>query len=116
MSEPLGARDVSVQRRAASTVTGFVNVPGATSTFTIRGTVQPLNGREFYRLPDGLRSRVTHKLYSTVELFTVKAGSPQPPDRVLVGGEWMEVHKVEPHGDGAPIPHFKYMLAGPEVK
>lgn len=116
MSEPLGATTVNVQRRAPGTVVNFVVVPGATSTFTIRASVQPLNGREFYRLPEGLRSRATFKLYSVDTLYTVRAGSTQPVDLVQVDGDWFEVHGIEPHGNGAPLPHKKYILAAPEVK
>lgn len=118
MSEPLGATTVNVQRRAPGAVANFVVVPGATSTFTIRASVQPLNGREFYRLPEGLRSRATFKLYSVDTLYTVRAGSTQPPDLVQVelDGDWFEVHGIEAHGNCAPLPHKKYLLAAPEVK
>lgn len=110
----LGARTYTVSRVAAG---GFGAdggwSDGATSTFTVVGSWQPLNGREAQALPEGYRDRQTAKLYCDPlqpALYPVRPGSAQRPDVVERDGVSYLVVAAADWTDG-PIPHRAYMLA-----
>lgn len=98
----LGEEAVSVARKAVNTYSAGEVVAGATTTFSILMSFQPLNGRDLDRLPEGQRERVTHKGY-TETLLQVR-----PPDVVTVGGEAFQVYEVA--RQRAVIPHYRCLL------
>jgi hypothetical protein len=82
----LGSASFTRTRYAASTVVNGRTVNGATTTSTITGSVQPLTGREVERLPEGVRQRVTLKIYTTAEL---RARITARPDRAAArNADW----------------------------
>ena len=59
----LGQRTYTITRQSGgSTGTDGIWTPGAESTLTIRGSWQPLTGRELEQLPEGYRERARAKL------------------------------------------------------
>ena len=106
----LGSASFTRTRYAASTVVNGEPVAGATTTTTITGSVQPLTGREVERLPEGVRQRVTLKIYTTAEL---RAADPTTSpkrrgDEVTVDGEVFEVTEVSQHTQ--LLPHYRAYL------
>jgi hypothetical protein len=67
--------------------------PGATSTFSIAASVQPLSGRALKDLPEGARADDYRWVYTDSELRTEQAGVD--PDVVEIEGEDYRVEKVE---------------------
>lgn len=70
--------------------------PGTPSTLTINASVQPLNGRDLERLPEGERTTERLKVYSATRLFTSGAG--QDPDVITVEGVDHQVETAETWG------------------
>jgi hypothetical protein len=64
-----------------------------TSTFDVVASVQPVNGRELQRLPEGLRTSEVRKLYTATQLKT--QGAAQDPDLIQIDGDSWEVQTVE---------------------
>ena len=97
----LAARSYTRKRLAAGAVatTGDnagLYVPGAESTGTVRGSLQPLTPREIDRLPEGARVRARWKLYTAVGALKPASVSGQTePDRVTVDGVDHVVLSVE---------------------
>jgi len=114
MSEPLGASSYNVRRFDPNTVVGFKSVKGSITTFDIRASIQPV-GREVFDLPEGLRSRVEFKMYTTFTLHVVNNMSSQASDELFYDGQWYELMKAETHNAFAPLPHTKFYLIGPQV-
>jgi hypothetical protein len=65
----LGRRAITVTAHPAGAYVDGVWVPGAPTTRTVEGSVQPLAGAELERLPEGLRERATLKLYTAADLY-----------------------------------------------
>ncbi len=72
-------------------------IPGTQSFFTISASVQPLEGRDLLRLPDGLRTHELLKVYSPTQLFVQGAG--QDPDQITLQGVQFQVETSEQWGD-----------------
>lgn len=70
--------------------------PGATSTFAIRASVQPLAGRDLLRLPEGLRTRQTIKVYTATALRTADAPDGAGADVIAYQGDSYQIETVEP--------------------
>ena len=51
--------------------------------FSIKGSMQPMKGRELQTLPEGLRTQGVAKLYTQEPLFTVRTSECDLPDHVL---------------------------------
>ena len=76
---------------AATTYTdGVRNAPGS-STFSIKGHVQPVPGRELDRLPEGIRDNDARILWTETEL---RCGPAVEPDTVEVDGDDWQVETV----------------------
>jgi hypothetical protein len=71
-------------------------VVASPSTFSIKASVQPLNGRDLLRLPEGERSTERVKVYSPTQLFTTGAG--QVADLISVLGISYEVETAQVWG------------------
>lgn len=63
------------------------------STFSVVASVQPLNGRDLLRLPEGERSTERVKVYANTQLFVSGAG--QVADLITVAGIQYEVETAQ---------------------
>jgi hypothetical protein len=87
---------LTATRRAAGTTDGRGRaVEGATSTFPLQGSVQPVTGRDLLRLPEGLRTRELVAIISATELHTANAAAGTVADVVAYQGASYEVQSVE---------------------
>ena len=84
----------------------------AAEEFQVRLSVQPMNGYQLQRLPEGLRARKPKKAYGyrREALRTVQGVGQEEADLVLIEGELFEVHQARDYGDHAPLPHLRYEL------
>lgn len=83
----------TVTRTAVGTRTNGRYTPGATSTFDITASVQPVTGRDLQSLPEGQRAEETRIVYTTTELRTRTA--TVDPDSISIDSETWAVVKVE---------------------
>ena len=83
---------------------------GATSTFDVIMSIQPLMGKEVEKLPEGERTRRYVKGYTTTRLYTTKESESQKADRVAYDGTNFEVQAAERWIDGN-LHHYKTMMA-----
>jgi hypothetical protein len=102
-----------VTRYAAGAYVGHTNVPGATTTFSVLMSVQPLNGRELLNIPEAQRTRQWIKAYCATELRTANQALGIRADRVLANGVLYEVQRVEFWTNPASTlaPHWRLQLA-----
>lgn len=105
--------DCVVTRYSAGAYVNRVYVPGSTSSFTVRMSVQPLNGRELLNLPEAQRTRQWIKAYCATELRTANQSAGIRADRVAANGVNYEVQMVEFWTNPASIlaPHWRVLLA-----
>lgn len=103
----------TVTRYAAGSYVSHVYIPGAVTTFSVLMSVQPLNGRELFNLPEAQRTRQFVKAYCATELRTENQASGIKADRVLANGVLYEVQRVEFWTNPASTlaPHWKLQLA-----
>lgn len=103
----------SVTRYAPGSYVNRVYVPGATTTFSVLMSVQPLNGRELLNLPEAQRTRQWIKAYCATELRTAEQSTGIKADRVTANGRVYEVQMVEFWTNPASIlaPHWRVLLA-----
>ena len=89
----LGERDVTRQQFAASTVgADGRSAAGATTTTTIRMSVQVLSNRDLRHLAELNLTRVTAKGYTeTAGIFPGDEATARQPDRIVDGGTTYEV-------------------------
>lgn len=80
---------------------------------TIQGHYYPLAANEKRMLPEHFRSRSTYKLHSTTELYSVREGQSQSPDKVLLEGYLYEVQEADPYSMGVRD-HWEYLLVREE--
>lgn len=85
----------TVTRKAAGTYTNGTYSPGATTTLSAVGSIQPLSGREQLSLPELQRGKEIYKIYTSTELYTVDESSAKKADLVSFQGKVFEVQKVE---------------------
>ncbi len=118
----LGGRTYTVSRVAAGSYSATTGAwtDGATSTFSIVGSWQPLNGREVERLPEAYRTRQSAKLLCAAAqpaLYPVRPGSAQRPDVVTRDdARYLVVASSDWTDHASPTAHRAYMLAelGPD--
>lgn len=110
----LGARDHTVSRFAPDTDVEGRAVPGAESTLTVRGSLQPLSAREQRQLADGKHARAEWLFLTRVELN--QTDGAQRADQLHHKGKRLEVIGVEDFSDDSfGLAHFEYLLAEVEV-
>jgi len=109
MIESFNTGPYTVTRYAAPTYTKGTATQGATTTFTIQATVQPLTPREALLLPEGERLRQNLKVYSATELKPSDNNGELPADTIEYRGENYKVISVE-RRDQTDIPHFKHIV------
>jgi hypothetical protein len=101
----LGATTHTVTRYATGTWTSGVYTAGTASTFTIRGSVQPMDGRTLDLLPEGARSEARYILlcdHRQTELLE--------QDRVSVGSRSYLVMMLADWTAHTPLPYRGYVL------
>lgn len=79
--------DYDVTRPSAGTVTNGVFTPGATSTFSISASIQPIAGRDLKSLPESRHAEEIRSVWTTTEL--------RVEDTVDIGGETWEVIRAQ---------------------
>jgi len=112
----LARRTLSVIREAAGSYdTTGPNAgtwrPGSTSTVLVSGSLQPVTDRDALLLPEGVRQRARHKLYTdpTTDLVTFSVDGQTRGDVVEVDGERLQVWGVRGYA-GALLNHRRYLL------
>lgn len=65
------------------------------SVIKIKGSIQPVKGKELQALPEGMRVQGVVKLFTQTELFTVRTSECKLPDQVLYRGVMYLVSDVE---------------------
>lgn len=80
---------------------------GDWSAFTFIGTIQPLTGKQFDRLPEERRERAGYNVFTATALRSLEDGAN--PDQVYAFGRWHEVVAVEPWQNGI-LPHYKAII------
>lgn len=116
----LGSVTYTVTRRAGVFGTDGEYTPGATSTLSVSGSLQPLTAREIEALPEGLRQRARFVLLvgRTGTRLQVAGTSGVLGDRVSVSGEALEVHGFSAFDqENTPkfaLAHRSYILVSPE--
>jgi len=107
----LGSEPVTLRRTAAGSRGADGRfVPGAATDTTLQASVQPMSGRDIERLPEGLRSRASLKLFAETELRLAEASGVYPCDRIVYDGEVYEVGAAQKWGATSPIPHYEAVL------
>lgn len=83
-----------VTRAAARVIDSDGRVGAASpSTFEVRASIQPPNGRDLQRLPEGERTDEMLMVYCAEELRTRRADAE--PDKISIRGEDYEIRRVE---------------------
>lgn len=90
----LGTETVTISRMAAGSYTLGRWTDGATSTFDISASVQPLNPREIQDLPENRRFTESLKLYTETELRAGSVNSSTQPDEFTRDGKDYEILSV----------------------
>jgi hypothetical protein len=85
----------SVTRRAAGSLSLGSYVPGATTTFSIDASIQPVSGRDVKAAPEGRRVEELRVVYTLTELLAMQPGAHGIGDVVTYKGETWEVIKSE---------------------
>ncbi len=84
-------------------------VPGSTSSFTIKTSVQPANGKDLEALEEGQRTSEILKIYPSTELKTIDQHISQEADIVVNDGKnYTVVHVGENTND--IINHYKCLI------
>lgn len=110
----LGAQVHTVTRFGASAVNPLSGIveSGPPTTFSITGSLQPLNPKEQQLLPEGERTTGRAWFFSRERLVTSTESPSRVADRLLdVRGNCWEVEGVEDwthHTTG--LPHYRYRL------
>jgi hypothetical protein len=97
-----------VQHLPAPVIKGKASGPLETSTTQVKGSLQPMTGRELQLLPEGLRNRGVWKFYSQTSFQTADVAECGVPDRLVFDGVTYEVHQVDPWDHVAD--YFKIIL------
>lgn len=111
----LGAENYTVTRKAAGAWSNGVFVPGSASTFTVRGSVQPLDAEVLQQLKDeAARSQATWILLCDsyqASLAVSQAGEDTTSDRVDIDGqEHMVLAVMDWHRHRRGVPYRSYVL------
>lgn len=79
-------------------------VEAAPSTFTIQASIQPLDERRTFNLPEGIRQSVTLRCYTLTPLLADDQETGRQGDRITIDGELYEVAHVRT--ERAILPHM----------
>lgn len=106
----LAPESATLHRADAPTInpdTGATEPPTRTST-PISGSFQPLGGREREALPEGVRAKVTLKLYTHDEVRTVDQMTPEFADVIEYRGDRYVAFTVMQYP--TLLAHYKVLL------
>jgi len=98
------------KRTTAGTLLKGQSVPGSTSVLNFDASVQPLSGRERETLPEGLREKGAHRLYTDFALRTDNQKTKDPADEVTLFDKRHIVVRVDPWQNGV-LNHFKVIVS-----
>jgi hypothetical protein len=84
----------NVSRAGAGSFVKGVYQPGVPVNFSISASIQPLNGRDLLRLPQGSRTEWYIKIFTATPLRVVIAPAGNISDVISYGGNLFEVEKV----------------------
>lgn len=105
----LGKQDIVRIRRTGATVGTDGRRAAATEVQdTIKGTINPIPGREIHLLPEGERESGQHRLLTTFEVRGSFSDddAPELADHILFQGHRWEIRDVQIYDSFAPIPHY----------
>lgn len=108
------AFDVTLTRFASGSYSNGIFVTGATTTSTIKMSIQPINGKELLNRPEAQRTKRIMKGYTDTQLYTAELSPSKQADRITdTDGSIYEVQKVENWTSFASdiAPHWKVELA-----
>lgn len=91
--ELLASGSYLVTRPAATSVSHGVVIPGAAVYFRSTGSLQPTNGQDVQRLPEGLRSRANQVFITNDALRGLDADTA--PDQLTIAGVQWECSNVQ---------------------
>lgn len=109
---------VTVTRYGTGQYVDALYQTGATTTFTTKMSIQPLNGKDLLNLPEGQRTRNLMKAYASVQMYTAEIAASKKADLVTTGGVTYEVQKVESWESSGNkiVPYWKLLLAEVNVQ
>lgn len=90
----LATNTYNVQRASAGNFAKARYGPNGLVNFSIKASIQPLNGRDLLRLPQGSRTEWYIKVITQAPLRTVIAPAGNVADVITYGGNTFEVEKV----------------------
>lgn len=110
---PLGSRSL-VRRSYAAGSRGSDGrwIEGSTTTTTITGSLQPLNGNELQTLAEGERQRKSRKVYTTTALSAGSVSAGTRADQIVDGSDVWDVRSVSVWD--AVLGHYKAILLAPQ--
>ncbi|MFB6371623.1 MAG: hypothetical protein ABEN55_00575 [Bradymonadaceae bacterium] len=76
---------------------------GSPTTTTIQAYVEPADGSEAERLPEGQRSRVRYFISTTDDIRGIDQKADEPADEIVYNGEVFEVSSLSEPGTFAPF-------------
>jgi hypothetical protein len=97
------------ERPAAGEYVDGVWTEGELEAFSFIGTIQPLAGKDYDRLPEGRRERASYVVITKTQLRGIDEAGEVNADRVLAFGAWCEVLSVEPWQSGI-LPHYRAII------
>lgn len=110
---PLGARSLTRRSYAAGSRGSDGRwTEGSTTTTTIQGSLQPLNGDELQSLTEGERQRRSRKVYTTSALYAGSVSAGRRADQIVDGSTVWDVRSVERQTE--VLGHYKAILLAPQ--
>lgn len=101
-------RPQTIKRTAPGSYVNGLFVDGATSTFLIQATVQPMTGEDMFTLPEGRRLSDYVKVYTDTLIQVVAEG--QQPDRLVWRDNEYEAIQLDVRQMGV-IDHYKVVFS-----
>jgi hypothetical protein len=90
----LSTNTYTVTRLGEGSIVAGRYVDGASSTFEIIASIQPTNGRDLLRLPEGLRTKQLLSVWTDTPLRTADAPSGPKADVITYQGRQFQVETV----------------------
>ena len=81
---------------AAGSVVDGHHVPGAGAETTVTAVVQPIEGEELQRLPEGWRVDEVLVAFTSTQVQGLDEATGRGPDVLVVDGDEYQVERVEP--------------------
>lgn len=86
---------ITIERRVGSYVNGVWTPSVSPTSLPIRASIQPINGRDIERLPEGRRSKAAIAIYTTTPLLLDDVATSQMADVITWRGKRWQVDHVE---------------------